>query len=74
MNVLTDKYDSYTVATNVIEAFQRTWNEELKTAPQFKNTALHGLLLLIEHGLSLVELPTLFMQKEYRDSLFRRLI
>lgn len=69
MNVLTDNYDSYTVATNVIEAFQRTWNEELKTAPQFKNTALHGLLLLIEHGLSLVELPTLFMQKEYRDSL-----
>ena len=69
MNVLSDNYEPYTVATNVIEAFQRTWSEELKAAPQFKNTALHALLLLIEHGLSLVHLPPLFMQKEYRDSL-----
>jgi hypothetical protein len=72
MNVLSDPYESYTVATNVIEAFQRTWSEELRAAPQFKNTALHGLLLLIEQRLSLVELPTLFMQKEYRDSLLSR--
>ncbi len=69
MNVLSDDYPAYTKATNVIEAFQRTWSEELKTAPQFKNTSLHGLLLLIEHHLSLVELPILFMQKDYRDSL-----
>jgi hypothetical protein len=72
MNVLTDNYESYTVATNVIEAFQRTWSEELKAAPQFKNTALHALLLLIEHGMSLVELPILFMQKDYRDSLLEK--
>ena len=62
MNVLSDNYAPYTVATNVIEAFQRTWSEELRAAPQFKNTSLHGLLLLIEHGLSLVELPILFMK------------
>jgi hypothetical protein len=72
MNVLSEKYDPYTLATNVIEAFQRTWSEELRVAPQFKNTALHALLLLIEHKLSLVELPTLFMQKDYRDSLLEK--
>lgn len=72
MNVLSSDYDLYTVATNVIEAFQRTWSEELKAAPQFKNTALHGLLLLIEHGLSLVELPALFMLKDFRDSLLEK--
>ncbi len=72
MNVLADNTDNYTLATNVIEAFQRTWSEELKVAPQFKNTALHALLLLIEQGLSLVELPTLFMDKGYRDSLLEK--
>jgi len=74
MNVHSDGYPAYTIATNVIEAFQRTWSEELKTAPQFKNTSLHGLLLLIENHLSLVELPILFMQKDYRDSLLERSI
>ena len=72
MNVLSGDHDSYAAATNVIEAFQRTWSEELRVAPQFKNTALHALLLLIEHRLSLVELPILFMQKEYRDSLLEK--
>ena len=72
MNVLVDGYEPYTVATNVIEAFQRTWSKELEAAPQFKNTALHALLLLIEHRLSLVKLPNLFMQQEYRDDLLDR--
>jgi hypothetical protein len=70
MNVLADKADRpYTVATNVIEAFQRTWSQSLANAPQFKNVALHGLLLLIEHGLSLVELPWLLMDADFRGRL-----
>jgi hypothetical protein len=70
MNVLyTERDHPYTVATNVIEAFQRTWSETLSAAPQFKNVALHGLLLLIEQGLTLVELPWMLMNKEFRDGL-----
>ncbi|MBK8902028.1 MAG: type IV secretion system DNA-binding domain-containing protein [Anaerolineaceae bacterium] len=69
MNVLASKDAPYTIVSNVIEAFQRTWSQELAAAPQFKNIALHGLLLLIEHRLSLVELPRLFMFKEFRDAL-----
>ena len=69
MNVLASDDAPYTIVSNIIEAFQRTWSQELAAAPQFKNVALHGLLLLIEHRLSLVELPRLFMYKEFRDSL-----
>lgn len=69
MNVLASEDAPYTIVSNIIEAFQRTWSQELAAAPQFKNVALHGLLLLIEHRLSLVELPRLFMYKEFRDSL-----
>lgn len=69
MNVLASQDAPYTIVSNIIEAFQRTWSQELAAAPQFKNVALHGLLLLIEHRLSLVELPRLFMYKEFRDSL-----
>jgi hypothetical protein len=69
MNVLANADAPYTVVSNVIEAFQRTWSEELAAAPQFKNVALHGILLLIEHGLSLVELPHLFMYKDFREPL-----
>ncbi|MCA9875483.1 MAG: type IV secretion system DNA-binding domain-containing protein [Anaerolineales bacterium] len=69
MNVLANDEAPYTVVSNVIEAFQRTWSQELAAAPQFKNVALHGLLLLIEHGLSLVELPHLFMYRDFREPL-----
>jgi hypothetical protein len=69
MNVLTNDDAPYTVVSNVIEAFQRTWSQELAAAPQFKNVALHGILLLIEHGLSLVELPHLFMYRDFREPL-----
>jgi hypothetical protein len=69
MNVLASPETPYTMATNVIEAFQRTWSRELSAAPQFKNVALHGLLLLIEHGMSLIELPQLFMYQDFREPL-----
>lgn len=71
MNVLLDRYRPYTVASNVIEAFQRTWSESLAAAPQFKNVALHALLLLIEHRRSLAELPWLLMDSDYREQLLQ---
>lgn len=72
MNVLIGPDKPYTKATNTVEAFQRTWSQSLGEAPQFKNVTLHGLLLLIEQGLSLVELPKLFMDNDFRDSLLER--
>jgi DNA helicase HerA-like ATPase len=73
MNVLVRETERpYTIATNVIEAFQRTWSETLSAAPQFKNVALHCLLLLIEHSLTLAELPTLLMDKDFRAPLLDR--
>lgn len=69
MNVLASEDQPYIVASNVIEAFQRTWSETLAAAPQFKNVALHSLLLLIEQKLSLVELPWLLMDNDFRDRL-----
>ncbi len=72
MNVLASSDPPYTIVSNIIEAFQRTWSQELAAAPQFKNVALHGLLLLIEQRLSLVELPRLFMYKDFRDALLEK--
>jgi hypothetical protein len=73
MNVLTSESDKpYTVATNVIEAFQRTWSETLSAAPQFKNVTLHCLLLLIEHQLTLAELPKLLMSTDFRTPLLEQ--
>ncbi|HUV52080.1 MAG TPA: type IV secretion system DNA-binding domain-containing protein [Dehalococcoidia bacterium] len=69
MNMLAGSDRPYTIATNVIEAFQRTWSESLAAAPQFKNVALHALLLLIEHRLSVVELPWLLMDRDFRERL-----
>lgn len=72
MNVLAGPDKPYTKAMNVVEAFQRTWSQSLGEAPQFKNVTLHGLLLLIEQNLTLVELPRLFMDKSFRDDLLER--
>lgn len=72
MNVLASSDAPYTIVSNVVEAFQRTWSKELEAAPQFKNVTLHGLLLLIEHRLSLVHLPHLFMYKDFRESLLAK--
>jgi hypothetical protein len=73
MNVLiSDSDDPYTITTNVVEAFQRTWSKSLEAAPQFKNVTEHALLLLIEHGLSLTELPWVFMDREFRASLLEK--
>lgn len=44
----------------------------LAAAPRFANLALYALLALIENHLSLLELPHLLTDKDYREGLLRR--
>ena len=71
-NVLVAPYEPYTVAQNVLEAFRRTWPESLKVSPRFANIVLAALLLLIENELTLVEMPRLLSDKDYREDLLDR--
>jgi len=59
----------YVIAQSVIEGLRRVWYEELRHAPRAVNLALFSLLVLIENKLSLMELPRLLTNKEYRDGL-----
>lgn len=71
-NIFKTHADPYTIATNVWEAFRRTWSQSLTAAPQSKNIAIHSLLLLIEHRLTLVDLPRLLINEEFREGLVAR--
>jgi hypothetical protein len=71
-NVLDVPYEPYTVAQNVLEAFRRTWPESLREAPRFANIVLAALLVLIENQLTLVEMPRLLTDREYRETLLAR--
>src|SRR5215212_7037665 len=66
-NILNSPYQPYIVAQLVIEAFRRTWPQALEEAPRFSNIALAALLVLIETGQTLVEMPTLLTNKNYRE-------
>ena len=68
-NVLDAPYEPYTVAQNVLEAFRRTWPESLQVSPRFANIVLAALLLLVENGLTLVEMPRLLTDRAYREDL-----
>ena len=71
-NVLRTPGEPYVVAQNVLEAFRRTWPESLREAPRFANLALASLLLLIEQGLTLVEMPRLLTEPDHRRALLGR--
>lgn len=71
-NIFKTHGDPYTIATNVWEAFRRTWSQSLTAAPQSKNIAIHSLLLLIEHELTLVDLPRLLIDDDFRNELVVR--
>jgi hypothetical protein len=65
-NILRSPFHPYIVAQQVIEAFRRTWPQALEEAPRFSNIALAALLVLIETGQTLEEMPTLLTNKGYR--------
>jgi hypothetical protein len=71
-NILKSPFHPYIVAQQVIEAFRRTWPQALEEAPRFSNIALAALLVLIETGQTLVEMPTLLTNKAYREDLLKQ--
>ena len=68
-NLFKSQGNPYTIATNIWEAFRRTWSSSLSAAPQSKNIAIHSLLLLIENRMSLVDLPRIFFDEHLRNRL-----
>lgn len=68
-NVLATPDRPYAVATSVLEAFRRTWPDSLKEAPHFTNIMFHALLVLIQTKCTLMDLPRLLVDKEFRETL-----
>ncbi len=68
-NVLKSPFPAYTIAQQIIEAFRRAWPRSLDEAPRFTNIALATLLVLIETGQSLIEMPRLLTDRRYRERL-----
>jgi hypothetical protein len=72
-NVLNLPLQPYDIAQQIIEAFRRTWPQALAEAPRFTNIALAALLVLIETGQTLIEMPLLLTDKEYREQLLSQI-
>ncbi len=66
-NVLKSAYPPYVTAMNLVEAFKRTWPESLREAPRFTNILLACLLVLIANERTLVDLPRLLTDKDWRE-------
>ena len=66
-NVLATPGDPYDVATGVLEAFRRTWPETLREAPNFQNIVMASLLVLIENKLTLMDMPRLLTNADFRE-------
>ncbi len=71
-NVLSSSYSPYVTASNVVEAFRRTWPEALHEAPRFTNVMLAALLILMANKLTLVQLPLLLTDRDFRETLLMR--
>jgi hypothetical protein len=67
-NVLATPGEPYEIAQHVIEAFRRAWPEALANAPHWANIMLHALLLLIHVKCTLIDLPTLLLDKRQREA------
>ena len=62
----------YEIAENVIEAFRRVWPDTLSEAPRFAQIMRNGVLVLVECGLSLLELEALLTHKEFRNRMLAK--
>lgn len=71
-NVLNSRFTPYETAINIVEAMRRTWPRTLEEAPRFANIALAGLLTLIHNRLTLVELPRLLTDGDFRHGLLEK--
>jgi len=72
-NVLaTQAEHPYDIAASVLEAFRRTWPECLSEAPHFSNVVTAALIVLIENGLTLMHMPRLLTNSEFREQCLER--
>jgi hypothetical protein len=72
-NVLaTQAEHPYDIAAAVLEAFRRTWSECLKEAPHFSNVLTAALIVLIENDLTLMHMPRLLTNAEFREQCLER--
>jgi hypothetical protein len=60
------------LAAAVLEAFRRTWPECLREAPHFSNIVIAALIVLIENGLTLMHMPRLLTNSEFREQCLER--
>lgn len=70
-NVLAGTRPPYETATQIVEAFRRTWPESLREAPRFTNILLASLLVLLTNHLTLVELPGFLTDRKFREDLLQ---
>lgn len=71
-NVLASDNSPYETAQNVVEAFRRTWPQALAEAPRFANIVTACVLTLIPNKLTLVELPRVLTDTQFREHLLQR--
>lgn len=71
-NVLSSSDTPYDTATSILEAFRRTWPESLKEAPHFSNVVTAALIVLIENNLTLMDMPRLLTNQEFREECLQR--
>jgi hypothetical protein len=66
-NVLATEHDVYDKAASILEAFRRTWPDALREAPHFSNVVTAALLVLIQNKLTLMDMPRLLTNQEFRE-------
>src|SRR5579859_2362765 len=66
-NVLAAEGSPYEIAAGIKEAFCRTWPDSLKEAPHFSNVIMASLITLISNNLTLIQLPTLLTNQDFRE-------
>ena len=72
-NVLaTEAEHPYDIAATVLEAFRRTWPECLREAPHFSNVVIAALIVLTRNGLTLMHMPLLLTDDEFREQCLER--
>jgi hypothetical protein len=72
-NVLaTEAEHPYDIAATVLEAFRRTWPECLSETSHFSNVVTTALIVLIKNGLTLMHMPRLLTNTEFREQCLGR--
>ena len=67
---LQKKEDPAEHANDIIEVFKRSW--DLENAPVFEDIMFNSMMVLMESKLSIIEMPRLITDKQYRDNLLTK--